>query len=100
MKRIPEPLKAQVDRIAEVIFYLYTESGRQHFTRDGHLPQVGDRWRQPDLAATLRKLADEGPAHFISKWYGRPGDAPLEHHRSRIPDASHKSPLALRGGEG
>ena len=49
-----------------VDFYLYTESGRAHFTPDGHLPQVGDRWPRPELARTMRKLADEGPDHFIT----------------------------------
>lgn len=50
----------------EVPLFLYTQSGRAHFTPDGHLPQVGDRWRKPALAETLRKTAKEGPAHFIS----------------------------------
>jgi gamma-glutamyltranspeptidase / glutathione hydrolase len=48
-----------------VDFYLYTPSGREHFTPNGHLPQVGDRWPKPDLARTLRNLAAEGPDHFI-----------------------------------
>jgi gamma-glutamyltranspeptidase / glutathione hydrolase len=30
----------------------------------GTLPEVGDHWRQPDLARLLRRLADEGPASF------------------------------------
>ncbi len=28
------------------------------------VPQVGGRWRQPDLAAVLRRLCDEGPSAF------------------------------------
>jgi gamma-glutamyltranspeptidase/glutathione hydrolase len=28
------------------------------------LPNVGDRWRQPDLARLLQQLADDGPASF------------------------------------
>ncbi|GAA1246074.1 gamma-glutamyltransferase [Prauserella halophila] len=49
-----------------VDFFLYTESGRRHFTPDGHLPQVGDRWASAELAATMRKVAAEGPDHFIT----------------------------------
>jgi len=49
-----------------VDFYLYTPSGRQHFTPGGHLPQVGDRWPKPELAKTLRNLAAEGPDYFIT----------------------------------
>jgi gamma-glutamyltranspeptidase/glutathione hydrolase len=49
-----------------VDFYLYTESGREHFTPNGFLPQVGDRWAKPGLALTLKKLAREGPDHFIT----------------------------------
>ena len=30
----------------------------------GAVPEIGDRWRQPDLARLLRRLADEGPAAF------------------------------------
>ncbi len=49
-----------------VDFYLYTQSGREHFTPQGHLPQVGDRWKKPELAKTLKKLAEEGPDYFIT----------------------------------
>ena len=50
-------------------FSICTASGRAHFLRDGHLPQVGDRWPQPVLAETMRHLADEGPDYFITgKW--------------------------------
>jgi gamma-glutamyltranspeptidase/glutathione hydrolase len=48
-----------------VDFFLYTPSGRAHFTPDGHLPQVGDRWPRPELAQTMRNLAKEGPDYFI-----------------------------------
>lgn len=52
-----------------VDFFLYTESGRRHFTPDGHLPQVGDRWASAELAETMRNLASEGPDHFLTgKW--------------------------------
>ncbi|MDP9102073.1 MAG: gamma-glutamyltransferase [Actinomycetota bacterium] len=49
-----------------VDFFLYTPSGRAHFTPDGHLPQVGDRWARPELAETMRRLSTEGPDHFIT----------------------------------
>lgn len=52
-----------------VDFFLYTGSGRRHFTPGGHLPQVGDRWASPELAETMRRLASEGPDHFLTgKW--------------------------------
>lgn len=54
-----------------VDFYLYTPSGRDHFTPNGHLPQVGDRWAQPALARTLRRLADQGPDYFIDGEWAR-----------------------------
>jgi gamma-glutamyltranspeptidase/glutathione hydrolase len=46
--------------------YLNTVSGRAHFTPNGYLPQVGDRWPKPELAKSLRGLADEGPDYFIT----------------------------------
>lgn len=49
-----------------VDLFLYTPSGRAHFTPDGHLPQVGDRWACPELADTMDALAADGPEHFIS----------------------------------
>lgn len=52
-----------------VDFFLFTESGRKHFTPGGHLPQVGDRWASAELAETMRGLAAEGPDHFLTgKW--------------------------------
>ena len=54
-----------------VDLYLYTASGREHFQPDGYLPQVGDRWQKPELAKTLRRLADEGPDYFITGEWGQ-----------------------------
>jgi gamma-glutamyltranspeptidase / glutathione hydrolase len=54
-----------------VDFFLYTPSGRAHFTPDGHLPQAGDRWPKPELARTMSALAEEGPDHFISGAWAR-----------------------------
>lgn len=51
--------------------YLNTASGREHFTPDGFLPQVGTRWRKPVLARLLTKLADQGPDLFVDGEWGR-----------------------------
>ncbi|USQ81273.1 gamma-glutamyltransferase family protein [Ornithinimicrobium faecis] len=49
-----------------VDLFLYTQSGREHFTAGGHLPQAGEVWAQPVLADTMEALAAEGPDHFIT----------------------------------
>ncbi|MFE3829365.1 gamma-glutamyltransferase [Streptomyces sp. NPDC059092] len=49
-----------------VDFFLYTASGREHFTPRGHLPQVGEVWASQALADTMSALAAEGPDHFIT----------------------------------
>ena len=49
-----------------VDFFLYTASGRRHFTPNGFLPQVGERFPKPELARTLRRLAEEGPDYFVT----------------------------------
>lgn len=54
-----------------VDFFLHTPSGRAHFTPDGHLPQVGDTIEQPELTKTLKRLAAEGPDHFITGDWAR-----------------------------
>ncbi|MFH8558378.1 gamma-glutamyltransferase [Streptomyces celluloflavus] len=58
-------------RAQTVDFFLYTPSGRRHFAPDGHLPQVGDRWRSAELAGTMRRLAADGPDHFITGEWAR-----------------------------
>lgn len=40
------------------------EGGRLHYLRDGRVPRVGERMRQPALAATLRRIAGEGVDAF------------------------------------
>ena len=54
-----------------VDYFLYTESGREHFTPDGHLPQVGDRAPNPALAGALKRLATNGPDEFITGEWAR-----------------------------
>jgi gamma-glutamyltranspeptidase / glutathione hydrolase len=54
-----------------VDFFLYTPSGRAHFTPGGYLPQVGDVWAQPELAETLRRTAENGPDEFITGQWAR-----------------------------
>lgn len=48
----------------ELPFLTYFPSGRELFTPDGFLPQVGDRFKNPGLARTLQRLAEEGPEYF------------------------------------
>jgi gamma-glutamyltranspeptidase/glutathione hydrolase len=49
----------------------YLPEGRKIFLVDGFLPQVGDRFRNPDLARTLTRLGAEGPAYFTTGEWGR-----------------------------
>lgn len=48
----------------ELRFYTYFPSGRELFTPDGFLPEVGHTFANPALAETMRRLADEGPEYF------------------------------------
>jgi gamma-glutamyltranspeptidase/glutathione hydrolase len=54
-----------------VDFFLYSPSGREHFTPNGHLPQVGDLVPNPALAGALRRLAENGPDEFITGEWAR-----------------------------
>lgn len=42
----------------------YFPSGREFFTPNGFLLPVGERWKMPRLAETLRNLARAGPDYF------------------------------------
>ncbi len=46
-------------------------SGREEFLPDGYVPPVGSVVRRPKLAATLRRLADEGPDYFTKGEWAR-----------------------------
>lgn len=47
-------------------FYNYFPDGRRFFAPDGYLVKVGDLFVNKPLAATLRKVASEGPDHMIT----------------------------------
>ncbi|MBM4187189.1 MAG: hypothetical protein FJ206_07745 [Gemmatimonadetes bacterium] len=55
----------------ELAFLSYFPSSRELFLPNGFLPSVGERWRNPALAATLRRLADEGPEYFTRGQWAR-----------------------------
>jgi gamma-glutamyltranspeptidase/glutathione hydrolase len=42
----------------------YFPSGRELFTPNGFFPQVGERFKNPKLANTLKRLASDGPDYF------------------------------------
>ncbi len=44
---------------------------REIFLSGGVAPEVGETFRQPELAATLRRLADEGPEYFYTGDWAR-----------------------------
>jgi gamma-glutamyltranspeptidase/glutathione hydrolase len=50
---------------------VYFPAGRELFTPGGFLPQVGDRFKKPELARTLRRLAKEGPDDFLTGEWAR-----------------------------
>ena len=47
-------------------FYNHFPDGRRFFAPDGYMVKVGDLFMNKPLAATLRKVASEGPDHMIS----------------------------------
>lgn len=54
------------------------------FTREGRVPHIGERLTQPDLARTLRRIAEEGPDEFYTGETGRAMAADLERHGSPV----------------
>ena len=44
----------------------FEASARQFLPNDGQPPDAGDTLRQPDLAATLRRIRDDGPQGFYT----------------------------------
>ncbi len=55
----------------ELRFYTYFPSGREHFTPNGFLPEVGQIFQSPALAETMQKLAKEGPEYFSNGQWAR-----------------------------
>ena len=49
----------------------YFPSGREFFTPDGFLVPVGESWKVPKLAKTLRRLAAKGPEYFTKGDWAR-----------------------------
>lgn len=49
---------------SELPYITYFPCGREFFTPGGFLVPVGERWKVPELARTLRRLAEEGPEYF------------------------------------
>lgn len=63
---VPNPgLVAMRDRIQA------TSASRRIFTKDGRLHSAGELLRQPELAATMRVLAQEGPDAFYTGSIGK-----------------------------
>ncbi len=46
---------------------VYHPSGREHYLPGGYLPRVGEVWRQPKLAASLRRLAEPDGADWFQR---------------------------------
>ncbi len=57
--------------ISEQDFITYFPEGRRFYMPGGYYPNVGDRFRNPALAQTLRGVAAEGPDHMISGGWAR-----------------------------
>jgi len=52
-------------------FTTFFPEGRAFYRPDGHFTPVGHRFKPPGMAATLRKVAEEGPDHMISGGWAR-----------------------------
>ena len=55
----------------ELRFYTYFPSGREHFTPNGFLPEVGQIFQSAPLAETMQMLAKEGPEYFSNGQWAR-----------------------------
>lgn len=52
--------------VSEQDFITYFPEGRRFYLPTGYYPAVGERFRNPALAETLRGVAADGPDHMIS----------------------------------
>jgi len=57
--------------VSEQDFSTYFPEGRRFWLPGGFYPPVGTRFRNPDLAETLRGVAADGPDHMISGAWAR-----------------------------
>src|SRR5262249_31336834 len=55
----------------EFAFLSFFPSSRELYMPNGFVPSVGEMWRNPALAKTLRRLADEGPEYFTTGAWGQ-----------------------------
>jgi gamma-glutamyltranspeptidase/glutathione hydrolase len=55
----------------ELRFLTYFPSGRELFTPNGFVPEVGETFHNPALAQTLRNCAKEGPQYFSEGEWAR-----------------------------
>ncbi len=81
---------------------LYREASRLFLGPSGQGPRLGDIWRFPDLAATLRRLAQEGPREFYEGETARRVVAEIQRGRGCLSmrDLARYQPVwrrALRG---
>lgn len=82
--RAENPVQQTADRFDGYEMLATTEACAAIFTRGGHVPAIGERIVQPDLARTLRALADEGPDAFYTGAIGRRLARDLETHGAPV----------------
>jgi gamma-glutamyltranspeptidase / glutathione hydrolase len=82
--RAEDPLQQTTDRFDGHEMLTTTAACAAIFTRDGRVPAIGERIVQPDLARTLRVLADDGPDAFYTGAIGRRLARDLEAHGAPV----------------
>lgn len=73
--RFVKGIKATRERLEQ-----WDASREKFFKDDGSLYEVGDLFRQPDLAATLKRIAEQGPREFYEGRTARLIAAEMEKH--------------------
>lgn len=73
--RFVEGIEATRERLEQ-----WGASREKFFKEDGSLYQAGDLFRQPDLAATLKRIAEQGPREFYEGETARLIAAEMEKH--------------------
>ena len=82
--RAENPIQQTADRFDGHEMLTTTEACAAIFTRDGRVHAIGDRIVQPDLARTLRILADDGPDAFYTGAIGQRLARDLESHGAPV----------------